>query len=144
MGWLHAMLVLGNHWRNEFAEKNVLAHNHTIGNKVHTLAAKTIAAKGLSEFVSVGDTDWWPIFTFKDKEQKVSLAMKTLMMQEMIDRGILFNGFFVPCFSHTESDVEFFITALNESLSVYADALDSGYEKFLNGPVIKPVFRKYL
>ena len=70
--------------------------------------------------------------------------MKTLMMQEMISRGILFNGFFVPCFSHTESDVEFFISALNESLSVYADALVSGHEKFLNGPVIKPVFRKYL
>jgi glutamate-1-semialdehyde 2,1-aminomutase len=128
----------------EFASKNVLAHNHAIGNKLHTLAAKTIAAKGLGEFVSVSDTDWWPIFTFKDKEQKVSLAMKTLIMQEMIDRGVLFNGFFVPCFSHTESDVEFFISAFNDSLSIYADALESGYEKFLNGPVIKPVFRKYL
>ena len=129
---------------DEFAQKNVLAHNHAIGNKLHTLAANTITAKGLSEFVSVGDTDWWPIFTFKDKEQKVSLAMKTLMMQEMIDRGILFNGFFVPCFSHTESDVEFFISTFKDSLSVYGDALESGYEKFLNGPVIKPVFRKYL
>jgi glutamate-1-semialdehyde aminotransferase len=129
---------------DEFATNNVLTHNHAIGNKLHIDAAKIITTKGLSEFVSVTDTDWWPIFTFKDKEKKVSLAMKTLMMQEMIDRGILFNGFFVPCFSHSESDVEFFISALNESLSVYANALVSGYEKFLNGPVIKPVFRKYL
>ena len=128
----------------EFSSKNVLTHNHAIGNKLHTLAAKAIKEKGMDEYISVNDTDWWPVFTFKNKEKEVSLAMKTLMMQEMIERGVLFNGFFVPCFSHNESDVEFFISALIDSMSVYGDALESGFENFLNGPVIKPVFRKYL
>lgn len=129
---------------DEFSNNKVLEHNHFIGNKLHTLATKTIEARGLKDYISVADTDWWPVFTFKDKDEMSSMAMKTLMMQEMIDRGVLFNGFFVPCFSHTESDVDFFISAFNDSLSVYGDALESGFEKFLNGPVIKPVFRKYL
>jgi glutamate-1-semialdehyde 2,1-aminomutase len=129
---------------DEFSNNKVLEHNHFIGNKLHTLASKTIEAKGLKDYISVSDTDWWPIFTFKDKDQMSSLAMKTLIMQEMIERGILFNGFFVPCFCHTESDVEFFISSLNDSLSVYGEALENGVENFLNGPIIKPVFRKYL
>jgi glutamate-1-semialdehyde 2,1-aminomutase len=127
-----------------FQKNNVLKHNHKIGGLIHQLSSKKISEVGLDKYISVNDTDWWPIFTFKDKDLNVSPGMKTLIMQEMIDRGVLFNGFFVPCYSHTESDVEFFISALHDSLSVYGNALESGYEKFLTGPVIKPVFRKYL
>ena len=128
----------------EFETKNVVAHLHKIGNLFHTTARNTIAAHGLQDFVSVNDTDWWPIFDFKDASKQSSLAFKTLMQQELIGRGILFNGFFVPCFSHTENDVKFFAEQLNESLPVYKRALDEGYEKYLVGDVIKPVFRKYL
>lgn len=127
-----------------FQQHDVVKHNQHIGNKLHTLSRKAIAVKGLDKYVSVNDTDWWPIFTFKDQDGNVSAGMKTLAMQEMISRGVLFTGTFVPCFSHTESDVDFFVNALGESLGVYQKALESGFDKFLVGPVIKPVFRKYL
>ena len=67
-----------------------------------------------------------------------------MFMQEMILRGVLFQGAFVPCFSHTKSDVDFFTEVFNESLEVYTNALESGFEKFLIGEPVKPVFRKYL
>jgi glutamate-1-semialdehyde aminotransferase len=129
---------------DEFKNKDVVAHNHKIGNALHTMSCKIIQDKNLAEFVSVNDTDWWPIFTFKDAKKEVSAGMKTLVMQEMISNGVLFNGSFVPCFSHSMTDVQFFGDALSESLDIYAKALESGYEAFLSGPVIKPVFRKYL
>lgn len=127
-----------------FQQNDVIKHNHHIGNRLHNLSRKIIAEKGLEKYISVTDTDWWPIFTFRDRECNVSLGMKTLMMQEMISRGVLFIGTFIPCFSHTEADVDFFINALTESLAIFEKALESGFEKFLVGPVIKPVFRKYL
>lgn len=127
-----------------FQQNDVIKHNHQIGNRLHTLSRKCITEKGLEKYISVTDTDWWPIFTFKDNDGNVSLGMKTLIMQEMIRRGVLFIGTFVPCFSHTEADVEFFINALTESLDIYPMALEGGFNKFLEGPVIKPVFRKYL
>jgi glutamate-1-semialdehyde 2,1-aminomutase len=129
---------------DEFQQYDVIKHNHNIGNRLHNQSRKIIAEKGLEKYISVTDTDWWPIFNFKDSDENISPGMKTLMMQEMISRNVLFTGTFVPCFSHTVTDVDFFVNALTESLVVYENALESGFDKFLIGPVIKPVFRKYL
>ena len=65
------------------------------------------------------------------------------MMQEMIKRGVLFQGYFLPCFSHCESDVDLFLSAFAASLDVLKKALDQGVGHFLVGEPIKPVFRKY-
>jgi hypothetical protein len=62
----------------------------------------------------------------------------------MIKRGVLFQGVFVPCFSHQKNDLEYFMEALTESLDVYEKALEKGFEKFLVGEPTKPVFRKIL
>jgi spore coat polysaccharide biosynthesis protein SpsF len=65
-------------------------------------------------------------------------------MQEMIRRGVLFQGAFVPCFSHTQEDVDYFVEAFDQALAVYKEALERGYEALLVGEPAKPVFRKYL
>ncbi|MFN8277100.1 MAG: glutamate-1-semialdehyde 2,1-aminomutase [Chitinophagales bacterium] len=129
---------------DEFEKHQVVPQLHQIGRLFHTTMRGVIQAHGLQDYVSVNDTDWWPIFDFKDAAKQSSLAYKTLMQQELIGRGVLFNGFFVPCFSHTVADVQFFADQLNEALPVYKKALDEGYEKYLTGDVVKPVFRKYL
>jgi glutamate-1-semialdehyde 2,1-aminomutase len=56
----------------------------------------------------------------------------------------LFQGVFVPCFSHTKTDVDFFAEAMSESLEVYSMALEKGYQHYLVGEPTKPVFRKIL
>jgi spore coat polysaccharide biosynthesis protein SpsF len=66
------------------------------------------------------------------------------MLQEMIKRGVLFQGIFAPCFSHTEDDVQHFTTCFGESLEVYKCAIEQGYEKYLVGEPARPVFRKTL
>jgi spore coat polysaccharide biosynthesis protein SpsF len=70
--------------------------------------------------------------------------MRTLAMQEMIKRGILFQGAFTPCFSHTDSDVIYFAKAFLETLSVLLKASKEGVENLLVGEPAKPVFRKFL
>jgi len=126
-----------------FQKENVVKHNHHIGRLLHTKSREVIHQKGLDDYIQVTDTDWWPIFTFRDKDKNPSLSFKTLAMQEMIERGVLFVGTFVPCFSHTEADVDFFVQQLTESLDVYSKAIDD-VSKYLHGPSVKPVFRKYL
>ncbi len=129
---------------DEFQKYKVVQHNHTIGNKLHNKCKEAIVRSNLDKYVEVNNTDWWPIFNFKNNKGEACLGMKTFVMQEMIEEGILFNGFFVPCYSHTEKDVEYFVQVFEQVLSKYKLALEQGYENFLNGPVIKPVFRKYL
>ena len=61
----------------------------------------------------------------------------------MIKRGVLFQGAFIPCFSHTEEDVYYFAKAFKESIEVYKKALEEGYENYLVGKPAKAVFRKF-
>ncbi len=128
----------------EFKKKNVVKHNHNIGDKIIAKINQVVQAKKLDQHISISHTNWMVAFGFKNKDKEVCSGMRTLMMQEMIKRGVLFQGVFVPCFSHSDADVEFFAQAFNESLDVYTQALEKGYQHFLIGHAVKPVFRKIL
>jgi glutamate-1-semialdehyde 2,1-aminomutase len=70
-------------------------------------------------------------------------AFRTLMMQEMIARGVLFQGLFYPTWSHQQPELDYMARAFDESCSVYRRAIDLGTcEGLLVGPAAKPVFRK--
>lgn len=129
---------------NEFKSKNVIEHNHQIGRALINKINHIISKKGLNDYISISDKDWMSIFTFNDKNKSTSSGLRTLMLQEMIKRGILFQGAFVPCFSHQDQDLDFFANAFEQSADVYIQALEQGYENFLIGPPAKPVFRKKL
>jgi glutamate-1-semialdehyde 2,1-aminomutase len=45
--------------------------------------------------------------------------------------------------SHGFDELEITLNAVNESLKVYKKAIESGIGKYLQGPSIKPVFRKF-
>jgi glutamate-1-semialdehyde aminotransferase len=127
----------------DFYKKNdVIGKNHGVGKKLIDLSRSAINERGLQDFVQVSDTVWMQIFVFRDANHEVSAGMRTLIMQEMIKRGVLFQGAFVPSFSHSDEDVLYFVKCLYESLSVYKDALIIGYKQYLKGPEAKPVFRK--
>jgi glutamate-1-semialdehyde 2,1-aminomutase len=64
-------------------------------------------------------------------------------MQEMIERGVLYQGILSPAFSHTTDDIDFMLAAFDESCEVFERALESGYQNYLVGEEIKPVFRKF-
>lgn len=128
----------------EYKEKNVIAHNHYIGKKLIELCQQLVIENNLSEYINVIPSEWMPVFVFKDKSKVACQGYRTLFLQEMIKRGVLFQGAFVPCFSHTEDDVYYFAKAFSESLLVYKKALEEGYSKYLVGSPAKAVFRKIL
>ncbi len=129
---------------NEFQANNVIKHNQSIGDYFIKKCSEVIRENNLSEFIELLPSNWMPVFMFKDNNKVISSGYRTLALQEMIKRGVLFQGAFVPCYSHTTEDVDYFATALNESLGIYKKALEEGYDKYLIGEPIKPVFRKYL
>ena len=129
---------------DEFKSKDVLRHNQEIGRYFNTSCQKVIDRHELNDFIELYHSEWLPVFVFKDSAKNISVGYRTLMLQEMIKRGVLFQGVFIPCFSHSKEDVEYFAEALNQSLLVYSNALKEGYEKYLIGEVTKPVFRRYL
>ena len=129
---------------DEFEQKNVIDHNHALGRRLADECDRAVAARGLHASLQVLKCDWMVTFVFRNKSGEVCSGLRTLFMQEMIKRGVLFQGVFVPCFSHSEDDVARFVACFEDSLRVYAKALDEGYERLLTGEPAKPVFRKTL
>lgn len=127
-----------------FQQHDVIAHNHTLGRKLASECEQSVRCLGLEAYVQVLPCEWMPTFVFRNKRGEPCAGMRTLFLQEMIQRGVLFQGIFSPCYSHTDQDVDYFVRALNDSLGIYRRALDQGFEAFLVGEPAKPVFRKKL
>ena len=81
-------------------------------------------------------------FITKNKSGEISLEYRTLFAQEMIKHGVMM-PYIALCQAHGEKELELTLEATRKSLKVYKKALQEGVEKFLEGPSIKPVFRKY-
>jgi glutamate-1-semialdehyde 2,1-aminomutase len=128
-----------------FYKKNkVINRNIKIGKKIIVDCKKIIVKSGLAGIIDISDTPWMPAFNFKNKENKPDAALRTLFMQEMIKQGVLFQGIFVPSYSHDEKELKFFIDAFRKSIQLYKGAMEKGIGEFLIGEPAKPVFRKYL
>lgn len=127
-----------------FRNQNVVAHNHSIGQYFHERIGGIIANKGMSKYIELLGQNWLPALVFKNREEQVCQGMRTLMLQEMIKGGCLFQGVFVPCYSHTKNDIDIFADALEAAITTYEAALDRGYQSLLIGEPAKPVFRKLL
>lgn len=70
------------------------------------------------------------------------LLIKSLLQQELIKRGILWNGFHNISFSHTKEDVLYTLEAYEDSLKVLCEAVKSSdIKSYLKGEPVKPAFR---
>jgi glutamate-1-semialdehyde 2,1-aminomutase len=71
------------------------------------------------------------------------LEVKALMQQEMIKRGVLWAGFHNMCFSHSDDDIAYTLSAYRDVLPIMKEAIESGNVKsYLKGEVLEAVFRK--
>jgi glutamate-1-semialdehyde aminotransferase len=128
----------------EFQTKDVIGHNHAIGRRLAEECSRAVDARGLAASLQVVMCDWMVTFVFRNAAGDACSGLRTLFMQEMIKRGVLFQGIFSPCFSHTLADIETFVDAFTASLDVHAGAVTGGYERHLVGEPAKPVFRRIL
>lgn len=71
------------------------------------------------------------------------LEVKALMQQEMIKRGVLWAGFHNMCFSHSDEDLQYTLSAYRDVMPIMKEAIESGNVKsYLKGEVLEAVFRK--
>ncbi|MES2520569.1 MAG: aminotransferase class III-fold pyridoxal phosphate-dependent enzyme [Bacteroidota bacterium] len=72
-----------------------------------------------------------------------SLEVKALMQQEMIKRGVLWAGFHNMCFSHSDQDIIYTLSAYREVMPILKEAIESqDVKSYLKGEVLEAVFRK--
>ena len=126
-----------------FLNKNkVIKHNAKYGYDLIIKANKLIKKKGLQSYIIFKGPVYNPNYICKNKFKKESLEYKTLFMQEMVKNKVLM-PYITISYRHGTKELKKTLIALDKTLDVYAKAIKWGCKKYLKGPAIKPVFRKF-
>jgi glutamate-1-semialdehyde 2,1-aminomutase len=83
------------------------------------------------------------IFTTKDDTGRPSQEFRTLLLAELIRRGVLGQSFVISA-AHNNTDIEHTIAAMREALLVYRKALEAGsVTGLVDGPPVAPALRAF-
>jgi len=120
---------------------NVVEHLWSYGSKLVNLM-NTVAKKfDLEKNFVAGGIECSPYYLTFDKDGQYSLGLRTLFSQEMIKNGVLIPWIAIS-YAHRDEELSITERALQRTFEVYKKAVDEGFDKYLSGDVIKPVFRK--
>ena len=129
---------------HEYKTRNVITHHRQLVAKVAAGMRQIVKKYGLTENIGIHAAPWRVVTVCRDGEGKVSMPFRTLLMQEMIGRGVLFQGLYLACFTHTDDDIATVLAAFDHSCAAYLYALNGGLDEMLVGEPTRPVFRKYV
>lgn len=127
---------------NELIDKNVPQYLDTKGALLKDGYNQLALELGMDKYTRCVGYNCRSMVTFTP-EAGNGLEVKTLMQQEMIKRGVLWAGFHNMCYSHTDEDIAYTLSAYREVLPIVKEAIESGNLKsYLKGEVLEAVFRK--
>lgn len=125
-----------------YRELDVVGQLYRQGARLRRGIERIIEKRGLGEHFYLAGRDCNLIYVTKDRQGTRSQQMRTLLLQELIDRGIIAPSLVVS-YSHDDAAIDQTIDAFADALGVYAAALEGSPEDYLHGRPSKPVFRKY-
>lgn len=97
---------------------------------------------GVDEFFTLDGPAISLNYITRDASGQLSPRFRTLFSQEMIRNGVLMPWIAISK-AHGTAELDLTLQAAEKALRVYSRALVDGVDKFLEGPEVKPVFRKY-
>jgi glutamate-1-semialdehyde aminotransferase len=124
------------------AGEPVHEHLWRLGRRLQKGVLGAIERHGLEQWVSCSGAAPWTIVSVREPDPDApTLAAKSLVQQEMIKRGILFNGSNFISYAHTDADIDFAIEAYDSTFELLGSALPDDVESCLQGPPLTPAFR---
>ena len=125
-----------------YQQEDVCGHLWRYGARLRDGMNDLANACGVARYFSMDGPAICLNYLTRDAAGAVSTRFRTLFSQEMVRNGVLMPWIAVSQ-AHGDAELNKTLSAVERALRVYADALSDGVEKFLEGPEIKPVFRKY-
>ena len=125
-----------------YVEHDVVDRLHEAGRRLREGVEHAVAESDLAEHVRVIGRDCNLVFETRDADRHPSQGFRTLFMQELVRRGILAPSFVVN-YGHDDATIDATIDAVAEALVVYRRALEDGWERYVSGPSVKPVYRRF-
>ncbi|MCS7006735.1 MAG: glutamate-1-semialdehyde 2,1-aminomutase [Gaiellaceae bacterium] len=125
-----------------YRDEDVIGDLHEIGRSLREQIEAVADSAGVREHFQVVGRDSNLVFRTLDEDRRPSQPFRTLFMQELARRGVLAPSFVVSR-AHDEKAIERTVEAVAEALAVYARGLADGVERYLSGPSVKPVYRRF-
>jgi glutamate-1-semialdehyde 2,1-aminomutase len=125
-----------------YKTQDVVGQLRRAGERLQRGVREVAAENGVEAHVEVVGRPCNLVYVTRDQQRRPSQAFRALFMQELVRHGVLAPSFVVS-YSHSETDIDQTIAAVDAACHVYRRALDEGVEKYLVGPPVKPVFRTY-
>jgi glutamate-1-semialdehyde 2,1-aminomutase len=123
-------------------QHKVVEHLWDYGRKLTAMMQRQAEVHGVTSSFKVGGLSCSPYYLTLDESGANSLAFRTLFSQEMIRNGVLM-PWMALSYRHGEEELAKTERAIEKTFEVYRKAMAEGVDKYLVGPIIKPVFRKF-
>jgi glutamate-1-semialdehyde 2,1-aminomutase len=105
-------------------------------------ARRTVEDAGLGDIFSLSGHPTWSFLNIRDARGATAFEIKTLWMQEMLQRGLLSVGTHNVSYAHSPADVSALLAAYAEVLPMIGRALDSGtLHQLLRCKPLVPLFK---
>jgi glutamate-1-semialdehyde 2,1-aminomutase len=92
--------------------------------------------------VRVGGPACKPVLSITGRDGVPSMPLRTLFMQELLRNGVLMPQVTIA-FRHDEAALKHAESAIGSALPIVAEGLWSGIDGLLEGPSVRPVFRRF-
>jgi glutamate-1-semialdehyde 2,1-aminomutase len=125
-----------------YESEPVFEHMARVGQRLMDGIGEAARARGIADHVFASGHPANAVFATLDRELRPSQAYRTLLMQEIIRRGVI-GPSLVVSYAHTDEDIDRTIEVFDEAMKIYARALEDGVENYLVGPPSSPVYRTY-
>jgi glutamate-1-semialdehyde 2,1-aminomutase len=105
-------------------------------------ARRIVADAGLGDIFTLSGHPTWSFLNIRDARGASAIEIKTLWMQEMLQRGFLTVGTHNVSYAHTQADVDALLAAYAEVLPMIGQALDAGtLYRLLRCKPLVPLFK---
>jgi glutamate-1-semialdehyde 2,1-aminomutase len=127
---------------NVYRQEDVCRHLWRYGQQLRDGLLAAAVRNGVRDYFKLDGPAISMNYVTRDAAGDISAAFRTLFSQEMIRHGVLIPWIAVSL-AHGAAELEITLAAADKALAVYSKALTDGIDKYLQGPEVKPVFRKY-
>ena len=130
----------------ELQKNNIIRHFWWVGEQIMKGVSQAARDVGAEKYVHTFGYSCKPGIAFKDEKGDVTMAVRTLILQETFARGVMM-PIIVPSWAHREAEIGQLVDAVRDALAVVKaaaegpgilSAIQRGQEA-----VVKPVFRKF-
>lgn len=120
---------------------NVIPHLWQYGAELTAFMNAEASRQGVAKYFQVDGPAANPFYATVNTSGQPWPELRTLFSQEMIRQGVLMPWLAIS-YRHDDAAMEKTKKTVAEALEVCSKAIEQGFDRYLVGPAVKPVFRK--